>query len=365
MGTFYVQRCDEPIINVNDKYKINIKSVTQLADYEEAELGKGMTEYNFIVLAAVHPSHMNLFSSFTTYISGKIKGQFDKNLRGELKNGMFQLIDDENGKGYRLTYKTLRDSGKKEGNWKLLELLFTNELPQATYDKSNELFIGNTPCTIFFSDGNLITDVQNRYIPYSSDWALVIPSNGDVYEADNVFSGSGFVDGSQKVRLKYNHPIISGRVLHDGTEYPIRSYDSGASWVMLKPLQTNYPNSKDMVMRFPVEEAICYYSKKMIEEIALPEGFELLDLKDVLNLQNTLGELNLLQDFYNNKTLYGFVEHLVVNTKIPRSAFWGRDNRGYLTGFQFIMKGERIVAERINVEEHTFLPVIGIYNPKN
>lgn len=362
MGTFYIQRCDDESINVYDRYKIDIRSIVSLKKQEEAELGNNTALFNTVVEVAVHPNQMNLLSNLTAYISSRIKGQYDKSARGESRDGVFQLIDMEGTKGYRLSYISIRDTGRKEGNRKLLELLCLNELPQSTLDVSDGLFIGNPASDIYFSDGTFLKDIQNRFIPNSNEWALVVQSDGRPYETGTpVFGGSSYIENSQTVEIKEGLYILRCEITHNGQTYPIASYDMGKSWIMLKPLLQEFINRKEAILKFPADVPVMYYAKGLLPEIELPAGFEMLESKDLLALQDILEQADMWNEFYNKKTLYGFVEYLALNTKTPRSAFWCKNKKGEVTGFQFIQKGSRIVVEHINVESFTYLPVIGIY----
>ena len=104
MGAFYIQRCDDKSIDVHDKYKVDIRSIISLESPNETDLGKSTASFNTIVQIAVHPNQMNLLANLTSYISSRIKGQYDKSARGESKDGVFQLIDMDRGEGYRLSY---------------------------------------------------------------------------------------------------------------------------------------------------------------------------------------------------------------------------------------------------------------------
>lgn len=363
MGTFYIQRCEDKAINVYDKYKIDIRNIECLLDPQEIELGNTTASFNTVVSVAVHTNQMNLLSSFTTYIGNRIKGQYDKNARGESKNGVFQLVDMDNSKGYRLTYTSIRDTGKKEGKWKLLELLFLNELPGATLVTSDQLCIGTIACDIYYSDGTLHKNIQGRFIPNKGDWALVVRSDGKQYEARvPIFTGDGYVEGSQTVEAHDETYVLRCEICHNGQNYPLASYDMGATWIMLKPLNQDFINRKESILKYPTGVPVMYYAKELLPDLEFPPGFEILESRDILALSDALGHSEVLwDDFYNKETLYGFVEYLSLNTKVLRSAFWCRNRKGEITGFQFIRKGNRIVVEHIHVENYTYLPVIAIY----
>jgi hypothetical protein len=362
MSTFYIQRGDDQSINIYGKYKVDVRSIVSLKKREEAELGNSTALFNTIMEVAVHPNQMNLLSNLTSYISSRIRGQYDKSARGESKDGVFQLIDMDNAKGYRLSYITIRDTGKKDGKWKLLELLFLNELPQSVLDVSTGLSIGNSACDMYFPDGSFLKGIRNRFIPNPCEWALVVRSDGRPYEAGTpVFGGSDYVENSQTVEIKEGLHILRCEILHKGQKYPIASYDRGESWIMLKPLLQEFINRKEAVLMRSADVPVMYYDRKILPELEFPEGFGMLELKDLLSLQDSLGQADMWNEFYNKKTLYGFVEYLSLNTKTPRSAFWCKNRKGETTGFQFIQKGSRIVVEHINVEDFTYLPIIGVY----
>lgn len=362
MGTFYIQRGDDEAINIYDKYKIDVKNIKLLENKEPVELGNNTASFNTIVEVAVHTNQMNLLSNFTSYISKRVKGQYNKSERGESNNGVFQFIAMENLQGYRLSYVSVRDTGKKDGKWKSLELLFLNELPQSTLDVSDGLFIGNAASDIYFSDGTFLKDVQNRFIPNTNDWALVVQSDGRPYKTGTpVFGGSNYVKNSQTVEVKGGLYVLQCEISHNGKKYPISSYDMGKSWIMLKPLLQEFTNRKEATLRFPADVPVMYYTKELLSEIELPVGFGMLESKDLLALQDILEQADMWNEFYNKKTLYGFVEYLALNTKTPRSAFWCKNKKGEVTGFQFIQKGFRIIVEHIHVEDYTYLPIIGIY----
>ncbi|MDH6354725.1 hypothetical protein M2132_001054 [Dysgonomonas sp. PH5-45] len=362
METFYIQRGDDESINIYDKYKVDVKDIISLKNQEEVELGNSTALFNTIVEVAVHPNQMNLLSNLTSYISNRTKGQYDKSARGESKDGVFQLIDVDKAKGYRLSYISIRDTGKKDGKWKLLELLFLNELPQSTLDVSDGLFIGNSASDIYFSDGTFLKDIQNRYIPNTNEWALVVQSDGRPYETGTpVFGGNNYVENSQTVEVQEGLYILRCEISHNGQTYPISSYDMGKSWIMLKPLLQEFINRKEAILRFPADVPVMYYAKELLPEIELPAGFGMLESKDLLALQDILEQADMWNEFYNKNTLYGFVEYLALNTKTPRSAFWCKNKKGEVTGFQFIQKGFRIIVEHIHVEDYTYLPIIGIY----
>lgn len=362
MGKFYIQRCEDKAINVFDKYKLNIKGIEISKELQETELGNSIATYNTVIETGVHINQMNLLSNFTTYISNRIRGQYDKAKRGEPKDGAFQLIDVENNIGYRLTYVNMRDTGKKDGKWKTLELLFMNDVPQATLDVSEGISVGNIPCDLYFADGCFIKGIRNRYIPYKSEWALIVPFDGKPYlPGTSVLGSRQYIENSQSVERIEEDYVLKCSVIHEGTEYQLISYNRGESWFMLKPLMQDFRNRKESIHKFPSEMPVMYYGKNIIPELNFPDGFELLTLKDVLALQSDIDRLGRWNDFYNKYTMYGFVEYLHLNNKTERSAFWCKDNKGEVTGFQFIQKGNRIVAERIYVESYTYLPVIGIY----
>ena len=362
MGTFYIQRGDDASINIYDKYKVDVRNIVSLESPEEVELGNSTALFNTVVQIAVHPNQMNLLSNLTTYISSRIKGQYDKSVRGESKDGVFQLVDVDKTKGYRLSYISIRDTGKKGGKWKLLELLFLNELPQSMLDISEGLSVGNSACDIYFSDGSFLKGIQNRFIPTTNEWALVVQSDGKPYQAGTpVFGGSNYVENSQIVEVKEGLHILRCEISHNGHTYPIASYDMGENWFMLKPLLQEFINRKEAILRFPADVPVMYYAKELLPEIELPAGFKLLESKDLLALQDSLEQADMWNDFYNKKTLYGFVEYLALNTKTSRSAFWCKNKKGEITGFQFIQKGFRIILEHIHVEDYTYLPIISIY----
>lgn len=366
MRSFFIQRGDDEAINMCDKYKVDVRSIQSLENREQVKPDGSTASFNTIVEVAVHPNQMNLLSNLTSYIGSRTKGQYDKSVRGEPKDGVFQLIDTEGGKGYRLSYVSIRDTGKRDGKWKLLELLFLNELPQATLDVSEGLFIGNAACHIYFSDGSFLRGVRNRFIPHTAEWALVVRSDGKPYETGApVFGGGNYIENSQTLEIKDGLHILRCGISHNGQRYPIVSYDMGQSWFMHKPLLQEFVNRKEAILKFPADAPVMYYAKNILSELELPAGFEMLESKDLLALHDALERADMWNEFYNKNTLYGFVEYLALNTKTPRSAFWCRNRRGEITGFQFIQKGFRTTVEHIHVEDYTYLPIILISKCEN
>lgn len=362
METYYIQRGTDQAVNIYDRYKVEIRSIVSLDSSEEVELGNNTAMFNTIAKIAVHPNQMNALSSFTNYIRSKIKGQYNKAVRGETKDGAFQLINTDTATGYRLSYVSIRDTGEKSGKWKLLEILFMNEVPHSTLIVSDNLFIGNSACDIYFPDGTFLNGIHNRLVLNPCDWALVVQDNKTSFDNNSsVFGGTEYIDNSQMVELKDGVHILRCVISHNGQDYPIASYDMGQSWVMSKPIMQEFINRKEAVVKFPADIPVMYYAKEILPEIEMPEGFCMLESKDILALREVLEKESLHSDFYNKSGLYGFVEYLSLNTKTPRAAFWCKNKNGEITGFQFIQKGERVVIEHIHVESYTYLPIIGIY----
>lgn len=362
MANYYIQRLDNPSVNIYDRFKIKVLGVESLPDFEEAQQGKNTVRYNFIIRVSVSTNQMNLLNQLTDFIGRKEKGQFDKAFRGEPKDGVFQFVDQENHKGYRLTYISLEDTKLKDGKNKILEIACLNEVPQSSLVTDELIQLGNSACDIYFSDGGIIRNISKKVIDNIADWAIVIPVDGTPFtNGSPVYSGAGYVSKSQVLaKSKKGGVYIACDVQGVNQIHPVASYNKGESFWMLEPLFIPF-TTKHNINKQIGDKSISYFSKLLLPDIALPEGFEIPTLKDVMELNDILTSEDLMDQFFHKDGLYGFLEYLALDTKTPRAAFWCYDNQNKPCGFQFIKKGYMIVCERIHVEDYTYLPILGIY----